>query len=151
MISFLRTRVSNPDFQRLIVELDKEFWVRYPLTQQNFDPFNKVDDYARVILAMDRDLAVGCGCFRAIQEPATVEIKRMYVVPVYRNRGIGKQVLGQLEQWAVEEGYSKSKLETGINQPEAIAAYRKSGYKLIPNFPPYVDISESICMEKKLI
>jgi GNAT superfamily N-acetyltransferase len=71
-------------------------------------------------------------------------------MPPYRNQGIGKKVLLELEHWAKREGYSVSILETGINQPEAIAAYEKSGYIRIPNFPPYVDIKESICMRKYL-
>jgi hypothetical protein len=41
-------------------------------------------------------------------------------------------------------------LETGVNQPEAIAAYEKSGYVRIPNFYPYEEVRESICMQKGL-
>ena len=99
---------------------------------------------------------VGCGATRRMSGEADTEgqvygeIKRMYVVPAYRNRGIGKIILTHLEQWAKEENFKISKLETGIKQPEAIAAYKKSGYIHIPNYPPYVDMKESICMMKNL-
>ena len=150
MITYKRTTTVDSNFQRLIIELDKEFWIRYPDIQQNFTPFNQVDEGFRVMIAYDDLIPLGCGCFRPMAEHDTVEIKRMYVVPGYRNRGIGKVILSRLEEWAKEENYKISKLETGIRQPEAIAAYKKSGYIHIPNFAPYVDIKESICMMKNL-
>jgi GNAT superfamily N-acetyltransferase len=148
-LEFKRTAFDHPDFQLLIKELDKEFWVRYPLTQQNFEPFNKVDDSCRVILVYHKSKPMGCGCFRPKQEQ-TVEIKRMYVQAVFRNKGIARKILQMLEDWSVSEGFSRSILETGNNQPEAIASYKKSGYRIIPNFPPYENVTESICMEKIL-
>src|SRR6185295_12739226 len=98
----------------------------------------------------ENDEAIGCGCFRPMKEKDTVDIKRMFVVPTFRSKGIGKMILLCLEQWATEEGFIQSKLETGVKQPEAIAAYEKSGYDRIPNFGPYVNVAESICMAKLL-
>ena len=74
----------------------------------------------------------------------------MYVRPERRGAGIARMILSELETWAGEEGYMQSILETGIKQPEAIALYSRSGYRLIPNYPPYVDVAESICMKKEL-
>jgi GNAT superfamily N-acetyltransferase len=93
--------------------------------------------------------AVACGCFRPGAE-GIVEIKRMYVEPVWRGNRIGSLVLGELERWALEEGNRMSRLETGSNQPEAIAVYERSGYKRILNYPPYDAINESICMAKEI-
>jgi putative acetyltransferase len=149
MITFVKTTFSNPDFRGLIVELDKEFIVRYPFLQNLFTPFNLMNEHARIIMAYENTTPVACGAFRPVDEK-TIEIKRMYTLPPYRNHGIGKQVLMELEHWAHEEGFSVSILETGINQPEAIAAYEKSGYVRIPKFQPYVDVKESICMKKLL-
>ena len=85
-----------------------------------------------------------------MKEKNVIEIKRMYVARLFRSRGVGKMILQKLEQWAKEEKFVQAKLETGIRQPEAIAAYEKSGYVRIPNFEPYVDVKESICMMKQL-
>ena len=74
----------------------------------------------------------------------------MYVVPSHRGVGISKIILGGLEKWAKEEGFLLSRLETGVNQPEAIALYKGMGYKRTPNYDPYIDIPESICMAKTL-
>lgn len=149
MITFIKTSFLNTDFKKLIVDLDNEFLVRYPFLQNIFTPFNLMNENACVIMAYDHTTPIACGAFRPVDEKS-IEIKRMYTLPSYRNQGIGKRVLGELEQWARAEGFSVSILETGVNQPEAIAAYEKSGYHRIPNFPPYVEVKESICMEKYL-
>lgn len=150
MPTHARVSFTNTDFQKLILELDKEFWVRYPDTQQNFAPFNYVYESASVIVAYESNTAIGCGCFRPMKEKDTVEIKRMYVIPAFRNKGVGKMILQALEKWASEQKFLQTKLETGIKQPEAIAAYEKSGYVRIPNFEPYANVNESICMMKRL-
>lgn len=150
MVSFERCTHEDVDFRNLCQELDKEFWIRYPDTQQNFEPFNKVDHSAKVLVAYWTKLPVGCGCFRPSGKQYEVEIKRMYVAPAHRGRGISKLILAGLEEWAKQEGYLDSKLETGVNQPEAIALYSGMGYRRIPNYPPYTDVQESICMAKSL-
>jgi len=149
MITFKRTIFSDPDFRNFIVALDIEYVARYPFMAGITNPFNIMDERARVMLAYDNEMPVACGAFRPV-DGQTIEIKRMYTLPQSRNQGIGKRVLLELEHWAKEQGYSVSILETGINQPEAIAAYEKSGYMRIPKFPPYVDVNESICMQKIL-
>jgi GNAT superfamily N-acetyltransferase len=150
MIHLKRTVSSDPDFQSLVIELDKELWIRYPAQQQEFAPYNKVDHTVRVTLAYLDNKPVGCGAFRPTEEKGILEIKRMFVMPSARGRGIAKAILLELEQWGKEEGFTQSKLETGVNQPEAIAVYKKALYKQIPNYPPYADIAESICMAKAL-
>jgi putative acetyltransferase len=150
MITLQRSNYLNPDFRKFCEELNKEFWVRYPDNQHNFEPYNKVDESARVIVVYDDNFAIGCGSFRAKKERNTMEIKRMYVRPDRRGAGIASEILSELERWAFEEGYEQAVLETGVKQPEAIALYSRAGYRQIPNYPPYVEVKESICMKKKL-
>ena len=150
MSILFRTTPKHEHFKKLVAELDAELWIRYPAIQQNFAPHNKISESARVVIAYSEDQPAGCGCFRPMNEPGTIEVKRMYVVPDFRARGIAKLILLELENWALEEGFSKSKLETGFNQPEAVAVYKRCQYKLIPNYPPYTNMKESMCMGKAL-
>jgi putative acetyltransferase len=146
-----RTNGVDPHFQSLVADLDKDLWSRYPAIQQNFTPFNKIDQAARVVVAYADDSPVGCGCFRAMDDKKTLEIKRMYVTPESRGKGIAKLILSELEKWGKNEGFIQAILETGNNQPEALAVYSGAQYKHIPNYPPYTDIAESICMAKNLV
>lgn len=148
-IHLIRSDSRNHDLQELIHALDAEFVVRYPHQGNMFTQFNLLADNARVVLAYDDVKCIACGAFRPLSE-TTVEIKRMYTLPEFRNQGIGKKILQELETWARSENFQEAILETGIKQPEAIAAYEKSGYVLIPNFPPYENVNESVCYGKKL-
>lgn len=149
MLTITHTSYFNPDFKKLIELLDKEYMIRYPYFTNFTNPYNILDEQARVILVYDNTTPIACGAFRPVDNK-TIEIKRMYTLSPFRNRGIGKQVVRELEQWARSEGFSVSILETGINQPEAIATYEKSGYVRTAKYPPYVDVQESICMKKSL-
>jgi GNAT superfamily N-acetyltransferase len=77
-----------------------------------------------------------------------MEIKRMYVKPESRGKGIASKILSELEAWASELSYNKCLLETGIKQPEALRLYTKNGYERIPNYGQYSDIIGSLCFGK---
>jgi GNAT superfamily N-acetyltransferase len=67
-----------------------------------------------------------------------------------RGAGIASQVLAELENWCKELNIKKCILETGINQPEAIALYTKCGYRRIPNYGKYEHAENSVCFQKIL-
>jgi GNAT superfamily N-acetyltransferase len=71
---------------------------------------------------------VACGGLRPWRR-GVAEIKRMYVAPEFRRRGIGARVLAFLEERAGAEGYAETWLETGIAQPDAISLYVAAGYR----------------------
>jgi len=150
MLHLKRTKADDPDFVYLIELLDKDLWLRYPDTQQNYVAFNSVNLDFRVIVAYDAGMPVGCGCYKETKNDNVVEMKRIYVKENVRGKGIAKEVLSTLEQWAIEEGNHSAILETGINQPESLSLYKKIGYTVIDKYEPYVYSEESICMGKKL-
>jgi putative acetyltransferase len=63
---------------------------------------------------------------------------------------LSKKILSVLEQWAKEENYRYAVLETSIHFTTARNLYTSTGYKVIPNYGPYSNLPESICMKKKL-
>jgi putative acetyltransferase len=77
-----------------------------------------------------------------------MEIKRMFVNPELRGKGIATKVPIELENWVRELNFSKCILETGKRQPEAIRLYQKNGYEIIPNFGQYKNVGSSVCFEK---
>jgi GNAT superfamily N-acetyltransferase len=106
------------------------------------------------LVVRDEDgTAVACGgVTRFTHDEAKGELKRMYVRPGARGRGLGRLVLGRLEEHARELGFASLVLETGDRQEAALALYRNSGYTRIPCYPPYDgrDGGFSLCFEKEL-
>jgi GNAT superfamily N-acetyltransferase len=145
-----RTNSNDPDFQKLVLELDKDLTSRYEERQAIYDQYNKVPDLQTVVVAYLNDVAVGCGAFKSFDRNS-VEIKRMFVAVDQRGKGVASAILKELETWAAESGYSNAVLETGTKQYEAIAMYQKLGYKVIDNYGQYIGMDTSICMEKPLI
>lgn len=81
---------------------------------------------------------VGCGGWRTWHgDQQVAEIKRMYVAPEARNRGVAMALLRALEDGARAAGRKRIVLETGHMQPEAIALYQKVGYQRIEDFGFY--------------
>jgi putative acetyltransferase len=92
---------------------------------------------------------VGCGAVQPL-DPQTAEIKRMYVRPAYRGRGIARQVLAALEELAWSDGRTVLRLETGDFMPEAVKLYTSSGYLPIPTYGEYAGNPNSVCFEKRI-
>lgn len=149
MNNLKRTNSDDIDFINLVALLDRDLKIRDGEDHTFYNQFNKIDKIKHAIVYYENDIAVGCGAFRE-KESDAVEIKRMYVKPEYRKRGIAAGVLKELENWAAELNYTYTILETGKKQPEAISLYQKSGYTIIPNYPPYEEMDNSVCMKKTL-
>lgn len=149
MIEILRVTSENKDFQELIRELDVELNLRYGLLQNQYNQYNVIKDLNTVVVAYLNKKATGCGCFKEL-DSATIELKRMLVKSEHRGSGIAQLIITELEHWAIEKGYSKMVLETGVKQPDAIRFYSKQGYIVIPNYGQYMGNKNSICMSKYL-
>jgi GNAT superfamily N-acetyltransferase len=101
------------------------------------------------LVARIEDRPAGCGGLRRL-EAAVAEVKRMYVDPWARRRGVGREILVGLEAEARRLGYRTVRLETGTLQPEAIGLYESAGYQRIPRYGEFVDNVHSVCFEKAL-
>jgi ribosomal protein S18 acetylase RimI-like enzyme len=86
-----------------------------------------------LLVAFDGDDPVACGAVRLIG-PGTAEIKRMYVAPRARGRGLGRTLLAELERGAAELGCRTVRLDTMAAMAEAGALYRSAGYEPIADY-----------------
>ena len=150
MTNLVRTNSDNSDFRELVVLLDQDLQIRDGDEHSFYAQFNKVDEIRHVVVAYDDGEAVGCGAIKEYVS-GVAEIKRMFVRPERRGRGIARSILSELETWAGELGFLECILETGLKQPEAIELYRKSGYETIPNYGQYEGVENSVCMRKSIL
>ena len=151
-VNIRREHMLSPVVQQLIGALNAELDARYPEEGANhfrLDPEELVDGRGAFVVAYLDGQPVGCGAVRRI-EPTVAEIKRMYVAPTARGRGVGRHVLRELEAEAQRLGATRLVLETGPRQPEALALYSRAGFVEIPNFGEYVGCELSVCMAKEL-
>lgn len=149
MIKFVRTNAEHVDFVELVKDLDAELAITDGDEHAFYDQFNKLDAIKYVLLAYENETALGCGAIKQF-DAQTIEIKRMYVAPGFRGKGIASKVLVELEKWTAELGYEKCILETGTRQQSAIKLYENNGYQRITNYGQYAQASNSYCFEKLL-
>ncbi|TVY07783.1 GNAT family N-acetyltransferase [Paenibacillus cremeus] len=141
---------DNAALLQLIDQLDADLLDRYPAEEVHGVDFQdpQIHEILFIVAYVDGQ-AVGCGAIRPL-DSESVELKRFFVAPDYRNQGIAAQMLHFLEQRAVERKYQFIRLETGTMQPEANQFYEKHGYDEIAQFGMYVGSEYSICYEKRL-
>ena len=149
MNQIVRTTPDNIDFKRLIELLDIDIQKRDGDEHVFYAQFNKTDSIKNAVVVYVDEIAAGCGAFKLYQDEVA-EIKRMYVDPQMRGKGIASKILIELENWAREEGYTSAILETGHNFPEAVALYQKNGFVITENYGQYIGVADSICFQKDL-
>jgi GNAT superfamily N-acetyltransferase len=88
----------------------------------------------RLLLVVDGEAVLGCGGLRPIA-PGVAEIKRMYVRPEVRGRGLGKQLLDALLTAARQQGYREARLDTHGLLPAAPQLYLAAGFTLCEPYP----------------
>jgi putative acetyltransferase len=141
---------NQPDAIALIAELDAYQSTLYPPESHHALDLTSVAA-GQVLFVIARDgagQAVGCGAI--VLTPEYGEIKRMYVRPEQRGRGIAMQVLTTLETAAAKADCRMLKLESGPSQPEALALYARCGYERCGKYGNYTDDPLSVFMQKRV-
>ena len=111
-------------------------WVGVDLSFQDFErelaglPGAYAPPRGRLLLAFDEGQLAGCGALRPLEE-SIAELKRMFVRPPFRGRGLGRVLAGELLDAAAAIGYQRVRLDTMEAMREAIALYRSLGFKEI--------------------
>lgn len=152
-----RRALTHPDAASLVERVQAEYAVLYgapddaPIDTTEFDP----GAGAFLVGYLDGD-PVATAAWRWHDVPPGVrlgpaaELKRMYVVPERRRRGLARVMLEAVEAHAGAAGARATVLETGLKQPEAIALYLSAGYEEVPGFGHYQWSELSRCYAKEL-
>jgi putative acetyltransferase len=146
-------RFDSPDVQALCAAQQAEMLALYE-GEADIGPARDASMFVPpdgvFVVVRDGERAVACGGVARFDE-TRAEVKRMYVLPEARGRGLGRRVLEELEAQARELGYAALLLETGDKSDAALALYRSSGFASIRCWPPYDSRSLSLCFEKRLL
>jgi len=139
---------DQPAVHALIRELDAHLYSLYP--PENVYALDVASLCAPdVLFAVVREpdgTAIGCGAI--VIQPEYGEVKRMYLRPQARGRGLARRLLAALEAKAMEHGCRSFMLETGPTLDEALALYERMGYRRRGPFGDYPDHPTSVFMQK---
>ena len=145
-----RAAYDDPVAQQLIEAVQEEYVRRYGgrdgavVDPQEFRP-----PHGLFLVALVDGRPAGCGGWR-VHAPGVVELKRMYVDPAARRRGVAGAMLRALELTAARAGHRRMVLNSGERQPEALALYRLAGYTPVPGYGMYADSPEAVFLGREL-
>jgi GNAT superfamily N-acetyltransferase len=123
---------DHPVAHYLVEQVQQEYVVRYGGRDAAVvDPAEFLPPQGLFLVAEIDGSPAGCGAWRALPE-GTAEIKRVYVEPAFRRRGLAQVIVAELEVAAARAGYGSVVLNTGRQQPEALALYAELGYRPVP-------------------
>lgn len=149
-IKVVKTTSENSDFIFLIQTFDAYLWERYPELKKEYWGNNIIEFNSNVFIIYLDLKPVACGCFKKYNA-ASVELKRMFVLPEARGFGLAQLLIKGLEAEAKNQGFKVLVLETLYKQIEAINLYQKTGFRIVENYEPYVGLENSVCMSKSII
>jgi putative acetyltransferase len=140
-----------PKARKLVEELDALLISLYPMESNHLVAIDRLaEPDTRFYIAEVDGKAVGCGAIMLV-DGSYAEVKRVYVAPAGRRLGLAKLLLARLEVEALNNGLRLMRLETGRYQPEALALFEATGFRLCGAFGDYPsDDPNSIFMEKAL-
>jgi putative acetyltransferase len=124
------------DVRQLVGELEADLSAGYPPEQRHGLALDAIfQPHIRFFVARVDGEAAGCGGVALFDGFA--EVKRMYVRPGVRGRGVADAVLARIESAAREAGHARLLLETGDRQLAALRFYERSGFSRCAAFGAY--------------
>lgn len=102
-----------------------------PTTDTLFELF-QMHNSTYFVVEMNGEIVGGCGIFPTKGLPEDcVELVKLYVLPIARGKGIGKQLMQKCSEYAASKGYKSVYLETMPELTKAIHLYEEVGFKLL--------------------
>ena len=153
-VAITQERPDTPEAEALVMELEEHLAARYPVeSRHGFSVSQLVEQGVDFFVLREDGRPAACGGILFVDpegdEPYG-EVKRMYARDAFRGKGYGRRVLARLLDHARERGVRLVRLETGIDQVEAIGLYESMGFRTCPPFGPYRDDPLSPTYEVRL-
>lgn len=149
-------RIETPlqdDLRALIAELNDAIDAQEPETPDEFKFRMTAEEMARpdtvTFLVRIGGAAVGCGALKR-HDDRLGEVKRMYLRPAVRGRGLAGRLLERIEAEARTQGLSELALETGIGFTAARRTYEQAGFETCGAFADYPDSGYAAFYRKTL-
>jgi len=151
MLSLAQESPVQPEIAQLLRQSDEHAASLYPAESNHLVGIDALSaGNIRFFVARWDSCAVGCGAMVISHDDGSAELKRMFVDPTVRGRGVARALLALIEEQARSLGLRQILLETGVKSAEALALYQRHGYCERGPFGSYGPDPLSVFMEKKL-
>lgn len=140
---------ENRDFHDLTAALDEYYFMLVGEVEKRYAKYNLPHLFNCRIVAYEDGKPAGCGAWKKIDE-GTFEVKRIYIAPAFRRKGVASAVITALEQDAAKHGFTKAILETARTTEDSAALYTELGYRVIPYYGSPAGAENCLCFEKNL-
>ena len=142
---------DDPVAQYLVERVQEEYVVRYGGRDGAVvEPADFLPPRGTFLVAEVDGVPAACGAWR-MHGDGIVEIKRVYVEPAFRRRGLAQLVMAALEDSAARAGHRSVVLNTGLRQPEALELYARLGYRDVPGYGLYATSPDARFLGKELV
>ncbi|WNV74508.1 GNAT family N-acetyltransferase [Geodermatophilus sp. DSM 44513] len=141
---------DDPLAQEMVSRVQQEYVARYGGPDEAVVDAAEFDPPAGLFLVAEVDgVPAGCGAWR-VHAPGVAEVKRVYVAPGFRRQGLAQLLMAALEDSAAAAGHRSVVLNSGPEQPEALALYAGLGYTPVPGYGVYADEPDAVHLGRRL-
>lgn len=139
---------QSADFRALAQRLDAYYFTLVGDIQNRYADVNRPENMDGLAVVYENAVAVACGAWKRADDQ-TAEIKRIFVLPEYRRRGVASRLIRALEDHAQSQGFRKFILETAKNTGASHGLYLSLGYQIIDYYGSPAGAENCLCFYKE--
>lgn len=140
---------DSVDFRNLAALLDAYYFALVGDIQLKYAEPNRPENMNALLVAYEAGTPIACGAWKAV-DADTAEIKRIFVLPQYRRRGVAGALIRALEDNVRTTGRRKLILETAVDTSGSHALYASLGYQLREYYGSPAGAENCLCFHKEI-
>ena len=140
---------DSADFIMLADKLDEYYFEIVGPVQARYAEVNKPHNMNGLCVVYEGEEPIACGAWKKVDE-TTAEIKRIYVLPQHRRKGVASMIVKGMEADAAKAGFRHYILETARTTMDSANLYLSLGYKEIDYYGSPAGAENCRCFEKTI-
>ena len=140
---------SSPDFRMLAAKLDAYYFELVGDIQNRYAEVNRPENMTALAVAYEDGVPIACGAWKRI-DATTAELKRLYVLPQFRRKGVARSLIASLEADAAAAGIRCMILETAVDTADSHRLYLSAGYRIMDYYGSPAGAENCLCFHKEL-
>ena len=141
--------LSSPDFRMLADKLDAYYFELVGDIQSRYAEPNRPENMTALAVAYEDGTPIACGAWKRLDD-ATAELKRLYVLPEFRRKGVARGMIAVLEENAASAGIRHMILETAVDTADSHQLYLSAGYQITDYYGSPARAENCLCFCKEL-